>query len=454
MHTRSLALTLVASLLASAAPHFVVAEEAPYEQEFIITAYYSPLPDQCCYIRGSFAADMVLNGEGTNGADGTEVYPGMAAAPKEYPFGTRITLPGIGTVAVHDRGGAINVLDNGAHRLDLWVGKGEEGLARALAFGVRRVKATVYPLGSAMPDDHLDLASLTAPIETLKSFRVAEPSLATLRAEKGDKGMSVKLFQQELKLLGYMDAAPNGNFGDATEAALKAFQNDYGILEPSTSLDERTAAFLAVVSARAKAKKDALAFLSASEMTPTDTATLKRVLRYLGFYKGRTTPIADVGLKKAVTAFQTKFALVADDSDPAAGTLGPKTRSLIRKEWTRRVVATKAEEILFVQRIRDIIANKGLLIGEFLAEGDRGADVKKLQQFLADRGYLKQSRVSGTFGSDTASALVAYQVSAGIIKKASDKGSGFAGPATLAQIRHDIERETFLLVRAEGWAVL
>jgi peptidoglycan hydrolase-like protein with peptidoglycan-binding domain len=118
------------------------------------------------------------------------------------------------------------------------------------------------------------------------------------------------------------------------------------------------------------------------------------------------------------------------------------------------VVATKAEEILFVQRIRDIIADKGLLIGEFLAEGDRGADVKKLQQFLADRGYLKQSRVSGTFGSDTASALVAYQVSAGIIQKASDKGSGFAGPATLAQIRHDIERETFLLVRAEGWAVL
>ncbi len=454
MHTRSLALTLVASILATLVPHFVVAEAASYEQEFIITAYYSPLPDQCCYVKGSFAADMILNGEGTNGADGTEVYPGMAAAPKEYPFGTRITLPGIGTVAVHDRGGAINVLDSGVHRLDLWVGKGEEGLARALAFGVRRVKATVYPLGSAMPEEHLDLASLTAPLETLKSFRVAESSLSSLRAEKGDKSMSVKLLQQELKLLGYLDAAPNGNFGDATEAAIKDFQKDYDILDSAGVLDERTAAFLAVVSARAKAKKDSLAFLAGTELRPADAATLKRVLRYLGFYKGRTTPIADAALTKAVVAFQQKHLLIANAEDPVAGTLGPKTRALIRTSWSKRMVAAKAEDLLFVQRIKDVIAEKGILVGAFLAEGDKGKEVRKLQQFLADRGYLNAARATGTFGGETVSALTAYQIDAGIIKKATDKGSGFAGPATLAQMRRDIERATFLLVRAQGWNVL
>jgi 3D (Asp-Asp-Asp) domain-containing protein len=121
-------------------PLVAIAAEAqgPREQDFIITAYYSPEPDQCCYVKGSYAADVVLNGEGTHGADGTEVMPGMAAAPKTYAFGTTIVLPGIGTVRVHDRGGAINELPDGPHRLDLWVGKGEEGLARALAFGVQR----------------------------------------------------------------------------------------------------------------------------------------------------------------------------------------------------------------------------------------------------------------------------------------------------------------------------
>jgi 3D (Asp-Asp-Asp) domain-containing protein len=143
-------------------------EQVPYEQDFIITAYYSPEPDQCCYVKGSYAADVVLNGEGTHGADGTAVIPGMAAAPKSYAFGTTIILPGIGTVRVHDRGGAIHELPDGAHRLDLWVGKGEEGLARALAFGVQRVRGTIYPLGTQQPKMALDLSSLSAPLNSIK----------------------------------------------------------------------------------------------------------------------------------------------------------------------------------------------------------------------------------------------------------------------------------------------
>src|SRR3989338_11176543 len=127
------------------APPGVAGVPAIEEREFVITAYYSPLPDQCCYVRGTYAADTLLNGKGIAGADGTAVYPGMIAAPKSYVFGTRVELPGIGVGTVHDRGGAINVLESGSHRLDLWMGYGEEGLARALAFGVQRLKGTVYP---------------------------------------------------------------------------------------------------------------------------------------------------------------------------------------------------------------------------------------------------------------------------------------------------------------------
>jgi 3D (Asp-Asp-Asp) domain-containing protein len=41
--------------------------------------------------------------------------PGTIAAPKNYPFGTRMNVPGYGWGTVYDRGGAIN----GAH-IDLW----------------------------------------------------------------------------------------------------------------------------------------------------------------------------------------------------------------------------------------------------------------------------------------------------------------------------------------------
>jgi 3D (Asp-Asp-Asp) domain-containing protein len=132
----------------------------PHEQDFILTAYYSPLPNQCCYIKGSEDADKLLNGNGLKGADGTAVYPGMLAGPPSYAFGTRIVLPGLGTMTVHDRGGAIQVLDQ-ADRLDVWAGFGEEGLARALAFGVKHIHGTVYPPSAAQPDESINRSAET-----------------------------------------------------------------------------------------------------------------------------------------------------------------------------------------------------------------------------------------------------------------------------------------------------
>lgn len=457
MHTthRLLARLLMCALLSSLFPVTALAAEpaAPYQQEFIITAYYSPLPDQCCYVKGSFGADMILNGEGEHGADGTEVYPGMAAAPKSFAFGTRINLPGIGTVTVHDRGGAIQDLKNNVARLDLWVGKGEEGLARALAFGVRHVTATVYPVGSKQPANALDLTVLAAPLETLRAFATSEPSLLSLRADKGDRSLSVKLLQQQLQKLGYLDTTPNGNFGDATQTALKAFNTDMGLNEPSDSISERTAAFLAVMAGRST--RDALAFLTTTDpLRPDDIATIKRSLRYLGFYKGRTNTLVSKSFTDAVIAFQKSKQLITDASDSGAGTMGPRTRKALRALWLQHIVAGAAEQLLFTQRIAELVDQKGLLVSDFIGVGDSGADVRRLQQFLAAREYLSKDKVTGTFGKETEKALIAYQKQSGIITHASSRGAGFAGPATLAQIRSDTEKDVYRLVRSQGWNVL
>ena len=136
-------------------PNVFAEDELPPEggtkKLFRITGYYSPLPNQSKYVRGSYETDVRLNGRGTNGADGTEVYPGMLAAPITYSFGTQIFLPGLGLGTVHDRGGAIVSAGNRGQtydRIDVWMGKGEEGLARALALGSRIIEGILYPLGS------------------------------------------------------------------------------------------------------------------------------------------------------------------------------------------------------------------------------------------------------------------------------------------------------------------
>ena len=83
-----------------------------------------------------------MNGNGTHGADGTPVYVGMISAPSKYAFGTKISLPGFGVGTVHDRGGAIYT-SKGYDRLDVWMGKGDEGRKRALKWGRKIVEGKI-----------------------------------------------------------------------------------------------------------------------------------------------------------------------------------------------------------------------------------------------------------------------------------------------------------------------
>jgi len=73
-------------------------QEKPKErricQNFVVTAYYSPLPNQKKYNTGTLAAEKRLQGNGTNGASGKPVFDGMLAAPSTYKFGTKIEIGG------------------------------------------------------------------------------------------------------------------------------------------------------------------------------------------------------------------------------------------------------------------------------------------------------------------------------------------------------------------------
>src|SRR3989338_9310092 len=154
-------LMLGAMVLVSLPSPSALAEELfPYVKTFKISAYYSPCPGQTRYATGTYEGDIKLNGNGTNGADGTPVYPGMIAAPKTYEFGTKMDIPGIGIVAVHDRGGAIratNGVEGVYDRLDVWMGYGDKGLERALNWGKRTVNVVVYGENSSL-SEQIELA--------------------------------------------------------------------------------------------------------------------------------------------------------------------------------------------------------------------------------------------------------------------------------------------------------
>lgn len=424
--------------------------DAPYEQDFVITAYYSPLPGQCCYVKGGEVADKILNGNGTNGADGTEVYPGMIAAPKSYAFGTRISLPGIGIGTVHDRGGAI-VEQGKTHRLDLWAGFGEEGLARALAFGVQRVRGTVYPVGTNQAAENFSFEGIDAPFERLKPFLTVN-GLMDVHAKFGEDGYSVQMLQDSLKRLGYLNAVSNGHFGDATKEALGAFVADMKLSEPSDVLTERSAAYL--LGALQQQAVDPGIPTITPQSSADDIKIAQRLMRYLGFYHGRTDGVYSNTLFQAILEFQQSKQLVGEKDSPGAGRIGPLTKNKLTFDRKRLSIAQSAERLLLAKKISQTLTKKGLLVSQFLKKGNQGEQVKRLQQLLADGGYFPKEKINGVFGEITAAAVAKYQVDAKLVGSVTDPNAGIVGPFTLRKLRNQEINEHYRLVRGFGLGAL
>ncbi|HVW67271.1 MAG TPA: peptidoglycan-binding protein [Candidatus Peribacteraceae bacterium] len=450
MHIKITSLILVCAMLA---PSIAVAKNtaAPYEQDFILTAYYSPVANQCCYIKGSEQADKVLNGGGTRGADGTVVYPGMVAAPPSYAFGTRIDLPGLGVMTVHDRGGAIQQQGNG-DRIDVWVGYGEEGLARALAFGVKHIHGTVYPPGTTQPRERFDMTSLPSPVNALKPYLVADAGLLDMHPKSGQTGLSVQMLQETLRTLGYFHGTATGTYGDATQQALASFNTDYGLTENGTELTTTSAAYL--LAAAIEAKAPAPVHFINKESPKVDIQGAQRLLRWFGFYKGRTDGVYSDALFSAILKYQQSKKLVGDKTSPGAGLIGPLTRSALITDWQVRETASHAQTFIAYKKVSDLLATRGDLLDSYLVVGQTGETVRAIQQFLADKGFFPADKINGVYGPLTKSSMTQYQIKRGLIASATDRNAGNVGPMTLHQMRTEQIQSMYALVRAKGWGVL
>ena len=434
-----------------ALPIALATSTEPYEQQFMITAYYSPLPGQCCYVRGGYESDKILNGQGIAATDGTGVYPGMAAAPPAYDFGARIHLPSIGTVEVHDRGGAIIELGDGVHRLDLWMGHGEEGLARALHFGVWWVTGTVYPAQGEKPEVQLELQDFAAPPESLRPFLVQH--LLATRLKKEDRSLSVRLMQRYLQAVGYFRRSSTGYFGNETEAALRNFLNDYNLSDqPADQLTRRSAAQLTAAYQRRDTLPPIDAYVDGGS-SPVVIAQAQRTLRYLGYYSGRTDQQFSDTLRRSIVRFQLQKGIITSEEDWGAGRIGPSTLKSITAAWNAKRATERAQKLMNVHRIEQYMEENGYRLASFLEEGYQGAQVRILQRLLGEYGFFHES-INGVFGPATKQAVIDYQIDRGLIKTAEDFFAGTVGPLTLEHLRDEKRDELHAHVRARGWQEL
>lgn len=113
------------------------------ENYFIVTAYYSPLPNQNFYLKWNYEDELKLNWNWIRWASWEPVFSWMLAAPKTYKFWTKIYLEWLWVWSVQDRWWAIVSAGNRWYnydRIDVWVWYWDEWLKRALYWWKRKIK--------------------------------------------------------------------------------------------------------------------------------------------------------------------------------------------------------------------------------------------------------------------------------------------------------------------------
>ena len=234
-------------------------------------------------------------------------------------------------------------------------------------------------------------------VSVTKTASSSSSSSSTTRLEKGSTGSDVKDLQTKLKKLGYYDAYVDGDYGDTTVAAVKAFQKKYNLTADGIAGKETLKKLDSVYENANSAKDDDSLRMGDSGSAVKD---LQTKLKKLGYYDGTVDSTFGSGTYAAVRAFQKKYNLTAD------GVAGSETLKKLDSAYKN---ANSAKD------------------DDSLRMGDSGSAVKDLQTKLKKLGYY-DGTVDSTFGSGTYAAVKAFQ------KKYNLTADGVAGSETLKKL--------------------
>ena len=234
-------------------------------------------------------------------------------------------------------------------------------------------------------------------VSVTKTASSSSSSSSATRLEKGSTGSDVKDLQTKLKKLGYYDAYVDGDYGDTTVAAVKAFQKKYNLTADGIAGKE-TLKKLDSAYKNADSAKD----VDSLRMGDSGSAVkdLQTKLKKLGYYDGTVDSTFGSGTYAAVKAFQKKYNLTAD------GVAGSETLKKLDSAY-KNADSDKDDDSL--------------------RKGATGSAVKNLQTKLKKLGFYNAS-IDGDYGDTTVAAVKAFQ------KKYNLTADGVAGSETLKKL--------------------
>ena len=260
---------------------------------------------------------------------------------------------------------------------------------------------------------------------------------ATLAAslKNGSTGAEVTKLQKRLKELGYLSGSADGDFGDATEKAVRAFQARNGLTvdgKAGTATPTKPYSSSALKAANPTAtpkrtntpkptatptrkptatprptatpKAESLDYYLRLGSSGTKVRTLQNRLIELGWLEGAANGEYNAATEYAVKAFQGRYASLWND-----GIAGPDTLKTLYGAGAATSKTPAAS------------------MGVSLEQGDENSAVKAMQKRLKELGFYKNT-IDGEFGSSTKAAVIAFQKANGLT------ANGVATTATLNKL--------------------
>jgi len=343
---------------------------------FIVTAYYSPLPDQKYYLKGSYKAEKKLNWEGIKWSSWKWVFSGMLAAPKWYRFGTKIYLEWLWIWSVEDRGWAIVRAGNRGYksdRIDVWMWYGDEGLRRALYWGKRKVKWSIISKKSRIT---LNYKNISAPLWVTKKLKPIVKkndsifSTSIWKWSSMKKIKSLQLFLKDLELYsGKIDWIYNeeivwiiynfqkensiikteydywaGYFWPKTRKAFLKYSNK--IVKDRQRREDLIIKYKALEEeAKKEAKKEVIIIWKPKfwEIS-VRVRWLQKLLGFLWYFNYKDTAIFWKKTEKSIIKFQLDNKIILSEKSKSAWIFWPKTLSVIEEKLKKELLKNKIKE--------------------------------------------------------------------------------------------------------------